>query len=114
MKNINAGPLGSSSNCLSFVKTKRALIFPASDGMHGEEPWKSDGTAVGTKLVKDISPGVTAGGTPKSSEPCGFTRFHGRTFFSARAAGYGNELWKSDGTGPGTRPCQGRQAWRRR
>ena len=35
------------------------LIFRASDGTNGRELWKSDGTASGTVMVKDIQKAVS-------------------------------------------------------
>src|SRR5262249_26547752 len=39
------------------------LFFPADDGAHGVELWTSDGSAGGTRLVKDLS--ATANGYPR-------------------------------------------------
>jgi ELWxxDGT repeat protein len=72
------------------------VYFSASDGIHGNELWKSDGTAAGTVLVKDINPG--SGG----SDPQDLTNFNGTLFFSANDGTDGTELWKSDGTTAGT------------
>ena len=38
-------------------------VLRANDGVHGLELWKSNGTAAGTVLVKDINPG-SAGSDP--------------------------------------------------
>ena len=72
--------------------------FEADDGPaggHGSELWKSDGTATGTKLVKDINPG-TAGTTIQWLKAVG-----SRLYFSAQT-GKGAELWISDGSPSGT------------
>src|SRR5436189_41500 len=37
-------------------------LFGAVAGTHGNELWKSDGTAAGTRLVKDIDPEPNASG----------------------------------------------------
>src|SRR5262249_27563073 len=72
------------------------LFFTASDGSHGQELWKSDGTAAGTVLVKDINPGSNG------SNPTSLTNVNGTLFFTANDGSHGQELWKSDGTAAGT------------
>lgn len=64
----------------------------------GSELWKSDGTASGTVLVKDIAPGTN------TSFIRNLTNVNGTIFFRACTDGnnYTYELWKSDGTADGT------------
>src|SRR5439155_5431040 len=73
----------------------RPFFFVASEA-NGRELWKSDGTAAGTVLVKDINPG------PGDSSPDGLTNVNGTLFFAAFDPTTGRELWKSDGTAAGT------------
>jgi ELWxxDGT repeat protein len=54
VKNIR--PLGKSSDPENLVNVNGTLFFTAVDGVHGRELWKSNGTAAGTKMVKDIVP----------------------------------------------------------
>src|SRR5262249_18019417 len=72
------------------------LFFLGTEGVVGPELWKSDGTAAGAVLVKDIS--ATIG--PKNGQYY-FTGVGGTLFFTAFTAN-GRELWKSDGTANGT------------
>jgi ELWxxDGT repeat protein len=76
------------------------LFFAADDGVHGLELWTSDGTAAGTRLVRDIAPG------PASSNPDGLAAAGGLLYFSADDGVHGAELWRSDGTEAGTRLAQ--------
>jgi ELWxxDGT repeat protein len=72
------------------------LYYRQSDGFGGAELWRSDGTAEGTFMVKDIRPGEG------SSFAGGFTNVNGTIFFRANDGVHGPELWKSDGTAAGT------------
>lgn len=73
------------------------MFFAANNGVFGTELWKTDGTTAGTKLVKDLLPG------PLSSYPAMLTAAGNKVFFNAIYQNH-NELWVSDGTGPGTIP----------
>jgi ELWxxDGT repeat protein len=77
----------------------RTLFFAAADGIHGRELWKSDGTAAGTVLVKNINPNEPNRG---SSNPENLTVVGRQLFFTARDGAHGRELWKSDGSRAGT------------
>ncbi len=76
----------------------RHVLFSAWDEEHGIELWRSDGTAGGTKLVKDIVPGPEHSLLPGTT----FASNGRRAIFSA-ATDAGWELWATDGTAGGTR-----------
>ncbi|MDR0810839.1 MAG: hypothetical protein LBN23_00975, partial [Paludibacter sp.] len=71
-------------------------FFAATDATNGEELWVTDGTAAGTKLVKDINPGAAG------SNIQWLTRFNDKVVFGADNGTAGVELWISDGTAAGT------------
>ncbi len=72
------------------------MFFSADDVVHGTELWVSDGTASGTRLVKDIYPGAL------SSDPSPGIAHDGAIYFAAGDDIHGYELWRSDGTEAGT------------
>src|SRR5262245_41581916 len=55
LKNVNPGTLSSNPGQITAVGA--TIFFAASDSDHGRELWKTDGTAGGATLVKDIRPG---------------------------------------------------------
>jgi ELWxxDGT repeat protein len=73
------------------------LFFWAYDGVHGFELWKTDGTAPGTVLVRDV-----AAGPPGSMGIEHFAAAGHEVFFTASDRVSGRELWRSDGTEAGT------------
>ncbi|HJX28989.1 MAG TPA: ELWxxDGT repeat protein, partial [Thermoanaerobaculia bacterium] len=79
------------------------LFFSAStkDGLTGAEPYVSDGTLAGTRLLRDIRPGPQ--GSEEIFEITPSTALGGRWFFTANDGVSGRELWVSDGTTFGTR-----------
>lgn len=72
------------------------IVLNASDGISGDELWVSDGTADGTLLLKDISPGY--GG----SSPARMIAFKQKIYFDAYSPQFQSELWSTDGTPEGT------------
>ncbi|MDB5323842.1 MAG: hyalin repeat protein [Phycisphaerales bacterium] len=69
--------------------------FPADDGIHGLELWRTDGTAAGTLLVRDLNPGA------QGSAPDQFTHIGAQLYFTTKV-GANYQLWRSDGTTVGT------------
>jgi ELWxxDGT repeat protein len=74
------------------------LLFKARDAAHGEELWRSDGTAAGTQRLTDINPG------PGHAFDYGREQLViGTTlYFAATDGPQGAGIWKSDGTAAGT------------
>jgi ELWxxDGT repeat protein len=79
-----------------FVEVNGTTFFSAKTSTTGYELWKTDGTTVGTKLVKDIFPGSM------SSNPQQLVSANGMLYFVAEDGVHGMELWRSDGTAQGT------------
>ncbi|HYI21786.1 MAG TPA: ELWxxDGT repeat protein [Candidatus Limnocylindrales bacterium] len=98
VEDINPGPLadsGDASNFNDLVGGK--LYFIVDDGTHGEEPWISDGTAAGTKLLMDIMPGSA------TSDASDGEVLNGFLYFPAENLINGREMWRTNGTPTGTR-----------
>ena len=88
---------GSDSSAPRYLtNVNGTLFFTANDGTHGDELWKSDGTATGTLLVKDTNPGIA------NIYPDNLTNIDGTLYFRGNDGVHGYELWKSDGTADGT------------
>jgi ELWxxDGT repeat protein len=71
------------------------LFFAGRHPLTGSEPWTSDGTPAGTRLVADTCPG-----------PCGslfsLVPLAGAVYFESCDAAEVCQLWRSDGTAEGT------------
>jgi ELWxxDGT repeat protein len=95
---LDINPGVAPSYLYQMVAIGSTAYFTLDEGVHGIELWKSDGTAAGTTLVKDIAPGGASGSSP----PSFLTSVNGTLFFSADDGTHGRELWRSDGTAAGT------------
>jgi ELWxxDGT repeat protein len=93
------GVLDMGTPVLQVIKGR--LFFFANDGIHGREPWTSDGTEAGTRLVKDVFPGPI--GSADSTWGYGLTVVGAAVVFPSGVPGDW-ELWRSDGTEAGTFP----------
>lgn len=81
----------------SFPNLNGVSYFASTDGVHGNELWRTDGTKNGTYMVKDINPTGSNGSFPSSLTTAGDV-----IFFVANDGVHGSELWKTDGTADGT------------
>ncbi len=88
-------PLGLSGGFANFFLLGNQLFFSSTSTACGAELYVTDGTAGGTKLVKDVNP-VSLGSTPT-----GYVRAGQLTYFVATDE-HGREVWRTDGTAQGT------------
>ncbi|KAB2964486.1 MAG: hypothetical protein F9K18_07495 [Thermoanaerobaculia bacterium] len=76
-----------------------AYLF-RDDGIHGRELWRSDGTALGTFLVRDLCPGVC--GSEGFYDVVSLEAVGPLVYFAGNDGAHGSELWVTDGTAAGT------------
>jgi ELWxxDGT repeat protein len=105
ISNVDLWDCSNQNECPSMIAWNNYLYFQGSvNGAYTNlELWRSDGTGGGTAIFKDLD---FSTGTANSN-PRNFTivydEFGSSTlYFSASTATTGREVWKTDGTVPGT------------
>ncbi|OSZ79129.1 hypothetical protein CAP35_13010 [Chitinophagaceae bacterium IBVUCB1] len=93
------------SNPDNFIVCNGKIFFTATTSAEGTELWISDGTLTGTKLLKDISSGVSSAFDDNAYKPY-FVTMNNKVYFNAYTSASGYELWESDGTVAGTKIVQ--------
>ncbi len=84
-------------------------IFVSYDPVHGSEPWVTDGTGPGTRLLADTCPGACSGITADANPLASVTSspYGGIYFRSVSETDESDSLWITDGTPEGTRRVTG-------
>ncbi len=89
----NPGTMGAQPDLLTVYNGH--LYFRATDRTNGFQVWKSDGTVLGTQMLKTIN-------SPAGCDPSNFFVCNDKLFFVADSGSQGKELWFSDGSTAGT------------
>jgi ELWxxDGT repeat protein len=104
VKHVEDGNIGQSGiqpapDLQSMSAQGNLLYFSAYDPLHGNELWRSDGTAAGTLRIKDINTATnTNAGIDSSLQGNAVGLASGASFFTGFDSAHGAELWTSDGT----------------
>lgn len=101
VKDIYSGELPKGLDPLEKVVAGNKVFMSGLTDTEGTELWVSDGTAAGTRLVKDLYPGELSG------LPRGLTVLGERIVFVADTPDQLNKLWITDGTAVGTSMVRG-------
>lgn len=80
--------------------TPQGLLFRGYTSETGHEPWLSDGTAAGTRMIEDLNTVPNLNVSVPSSFAAGFTAVGGQSYFLAGTPA--PALWRTDGTAAGT------------
>ncbi len=108
VKEINSGPAGQAHFGVPyFSKVYRTIFnneiyFNGLDSVHGMALWKTDGTASGTLLLKDISQLGIQASPWQESVSIYFNEVNNKLIFLSQDTTHGYELWTTDGSSSGT------------
>lgn len=96
--NTQPGAFGGTLNSYptQFTVSGGVTYFVAEPVSNSRQLWRTDGTDIGTFIVRQINPGQVATFGDSIFD------FAGTLYFSANESGTGVELWKTDGTSVGT------------
>jgi len=89
-------------NLLAGTSLNNQYVFRLFTKTYGSEPWITDGSIGGTKLLKDIYPGKNENDFSFSAFPTNFFQQNNEAYFFAYAEGFELTLFKTNGTNEGT------------
>lgn len=84
---------------IKATRSGNLVFFPKDDGSSGTELWVTNGTTAGTKMVKNIAPGILSSVSTRFP----ILSLQNEVLFVANDGVTGDELWISDGTEAGTK-----------
>jgi len=96
VKDLRTEPTGSAYFAANLAQLPDAALLLGGLPNTGGEPWVSDGTPAGTRLLRDLAPGSLDSSRWALGSAGGFA------YFIAWTPATGVELWRSDGTQQGT------------
>mgnify|MGYP002013133287 FL=1 len=97
----SSNPIPAYSDRFITPLNDKSVMF-AKDGLHGAEPFSTNGTVNGTFLLKDIMPNDDSSIDLNQIPDFNFKKAGGKLFFRALDPLYGYELFMTDGTSANT------------